>query len=83
MKININKSVISKSIDKIEMILNVETGIYHELNESGSYVWSIIKNNNFTKDELTEKISSIYKDDVIDINDFIDDLKESKLIEFL
>lgn len=83
MKININKSVISKSIDKIEMILNVETGIYHELNESGSCVWSIIKNNNFTKDELTEKISSIYKDGVIDINDFIDDLKESKLIEFL
>ena len=83
MKISINKSVISKSIDKIEMILNVETGIYHELNESGSMVWSIIKNNNFTKDELTEKLSSIYKDDVIDINDFIDDLKESKLIEFL
>jgi len=83
MKISINKSVISKSIDKIEMILNVETGIYHELNESGSMVWSIIKNNNFTKDELTEKLSSIYKDDVIDVNDFIDDLKESKLIEFL
>ena len=83
MKISINKSVISKSIDKIEMILNVQTGIYHELNESGSLVWLIIKNNSFTKDELVEKISSIYEDDEININDFIDDLKESKLIEFL
>ena len=83
MKIHINKSVISKTIDNTEMILNVETGIYHELNESGSLVWSIIKNNNFSKEELTKKLSLLYKDDLIDINEFLDDLIKSKLIEFL
>ena len=83
MKININKSVVSKLIDKTEMILNVETGTYHELNESGSLVWSIIKNNNFSKEELTQKLNQLYEDDLIDINEFLDDLKKSKLIEFL
>ena len=83
MKININKSVVSKLIDKTEMILNVETGAYHELNESGSLVWAMIKNNNFSKEELTQKLELLYKDDLIDINDFLDDLRKSKLIEFL
>lgn len=83
MKININKSVVSKLIDKTEMILNVETGTYHELNESGSLVWAMIKNNNFSKEELTQKLELLYKDDLIDINDFLDDLRKSKLIEFL
>ena len=83
MKIHINKSVISKTIDNTEMILNVETGIYHELNESGSLVWSIIKDNNFSKEELTEKLNLLYKDDLIDINEFLDDLRKSELIEFL
>lgn len=83
MKININKSVVSKTIDKTEMILNVETGIYHELNESGSLVWSILKNNNFSKEELVEELNLLYKDDSIDIDEFFDDLKKSKLIEFI
>lgn len=83
MKININKSVVSKTIDKIEMILNVETGIYHELNESGSLVWSILKNNNFSKEELVEELNLLYKDDSIDIDEFFDDLKKFKLIEFI
>ena len=82
MKININKSVVSKTIDKTEMILNVETGIYHELNESGSLVWSILKNNNFSKEELVEELNLLYKDDSIDIDEFFDDLKKFKLIEF-
>tara|TARA_B100000575_G_C22927679_1_gene537764 strand:- start:190 stop:441 length:252 start_codon:yes stop_codon:yes gene_type:complete len=83
MKICINESVISKTIDETEMILNVETGIYHELNETGSLVWSIIKNDSLSKDELIKKLSLLYKDDLIDINEFLDDLKKSKLIEFL
>lgn len=83
MKININKSVVSKTIDKTEMILNVETGIYHELNESGSLVWSILKNNNFSKEELVEELNLLYKDDSIDIDEFFDDLKKFKLIEFI
>ena len=83
MKIHINKSVISKSIDDTEMILNIETGTYHELNESGSLVWSIIKDNNFTKEEITKKLNLLYKDDLIDIDEFLDDLRKSKLIEFV
>lgn len=83
MKIHINKSVISKPIDDTEMILNVETGTYHELNESGSLVWSIIKDNNFSKEEITKKLNQLYKDDLIDIDEFLDDLRKSKLIEFL
>jgi hypothetical protein len=83
MKIHINKSVISKSIDDTEMILSVETGTYYELNESGSLVWSILKNNNFSKDELIEELNLLYKDESIDINEFLDDLKKSKLIEFI
>lgn len=83
MKIKINKSVISKSIDDVEMLLNVETGLYHELNESGSLIWSIIKNNNASKDELIEKLNSLYPNEVIDIDDFLDELQKSNLIEFL
>ena len=83
MKIHINKSVVSKSINDKEMILNVETGTYHELNESGTLVWSIIKNNIFSKEELINKLSLLYQDDLIDINEFLDDLSKSKLIEFL
>ena len=83
MKIHINKSVISKSIDDTEMILNIETGTYHELNESGSLVWSIIKDNNCSKEEITKKLNQLYKDDLIDIDEFLDDLRKSKLIEFV
>ena len=83
MKIHIKKSVISKSIGDTEMILNVETGTYHELNESGSLVWSIIKNNSCSKEELTKKLNLLYKDDLIDINEFLDDLRISKLIEYI
>lgn len=87
MKICINKSVISKSIDGKEVILHVETGVYHELNESGSLIWSLIKNNIFSKDELVAKLKLRYENDLIDINlddlnEFLDDLNESKLIEF-
>jgi hypothetical protein len=46
-------------------------------------VWSIIKDNNFSKEELTEKLNLLYKDDLIDINEFLDDLRKSELIEFL
>ena len=82
MKININKSVVSMLIDKTEMILNVETGIYHELNEPGSLIWSFLKNNSLSKDELIEKLSLLFRDDLIDIDEFLDDLEKSKLIEF-
>ena len=83
MKISINKSVISKLIDEKEIILNVETGTYHELNESASLIWSLIKNNNFSKDELVEKLNHLYEDDLIEVNEFLDDLERSKLINFL
>lgn len=82
MKIHINKSVVSKLIEEKEMILNVETGTYHELNESGTMVWSIIKKNSFSKEELIEKLSQLYKDDLIDIDEFLEDLNKSQLIEF-
>lgn len=83
MKIHINKSIISKSIDETEMILNIETGTYHELNESGTLIWSIIKNNSFSKEELIKELNLIYQDDLIDVDEFLDDLQKSKLIEFL
>ena len=50
-KFIINSSCISTSIEERSVILNIENGIYYELNHTASFIWNCLK-----QDYIFEKI---------------------------
>ena len=50
-KFIINSSCISTSIEDRSVILNIENGIYYELNHTASFIWNCLK-----QDYIFEKI---------------------------
>ena len=42
-KFIINSSCISTSIEEKSVILNIENGIYYELNHTASFIWNCLK----------------------------------------
>lgn len=42
-KFIINSSCISTSIEEKSVILNIESGIYYELNHTASFIWNCLK----------------------------------------
>jgi hypothetical protein len=50
-KFIINSSCISTSIEEKSVILNIENGIYYELNHTASFIWNCLK-----QDYIFEKI---------------------------
>lgn len=81
-KIYISENSSSEMLDDELIILDLESGLYHSLNEIGSFIWEEIKNKNPSYDDLKKSISRKYIGENIieDLNKFLEELKEKKLI---
>ena len=81
-KLYISENSSSEMLDDELIILDLESGLYHSLNEIGSFIWEEIKNKNPSCDDLKKLISQKYFGENIieDLSKFLEELKEKKLI---
>ena len=81
-KLYISENCVSEKLDDELIILDLESGLYHSLNEIGSIVWEEIKDKSPSYDNLIKSISQKYVGENIskDSELFIEKLKEKKLI---
>ena len=81
-KIKIMRDCVSETLDNTTIILNLESGFYHELNQTGTIIWSMIKDKKITRSELLKKLYSCYKDKNIeeDVDKFIENLVAKGII---
>ena len=81
-KLYISENCVSEKLDDELIILDLESGLYHSLNEIGSIVWEEIKDKSPSYDNLIKSISKKYVGENIskDSELFIEKLKEKKLI---
>ena len=81
-KLYISENSSSEMLDDELIILDLESGLYHSLNEIGSFIWEEIKNTNPSCDDLKKSISQKYTGENIieDLSKFLEELKEKKLI---
>ena len=81
-KLYVSTNCVSEKLDDELFILDLESGLYHSLNETGSDIWKEIKETNPTYDNLKESISQKYIGSNIlkDFDLFLEELKEKKLI---
>lgn len=79
----VNESCISETLNNQVIILNIDSGEYHELNPSGSKIWEEIKATNPSRDQLISAISKRNPQAASlasDLSLFIDNLLKRKLI---
>ena len=81
-KLQISENCVSEKLDDELIILDLESGLYHSLNEVGSVIWEEIKDKNLSYDDLVESLSKKYIGENIskDSDLFLEELKEKKLI---
>ena len=81
-KLHISENCVSEKLDDELIILDLESGLYHSLNEIGSNIWEEIKDGNPTYNNLIKSISQKYigKNISKDSEIFLEKLKEKKLI---
>lgn len=80
--------VVYDEVEGVPKLFNPETGMFHELNETGAHIIDALGENWKTLDEIVEEISQIYDADEslrsqikIDVRMFLDDLMRRQLIE--
>ena len=61
MKIKINESCSYEVLNNSIVILQADTGKYLEIDLYGKRIFELILNNDYSKNELIEKLKSIYK----------------------
>tara|TARA_B100001248_G_C27024754_1_gene293651 strand:+ start:25 stop:291 length:267 start_codon:yes stop_codon:yes gene_type:complete len=81
-KLHISENCVSEKLDDELIILDLESGLYHSLNEIGSVIWEEIKDKNLSYNDLIKSISQKYIGENIskDSELFLEKLIESKLI---
>ena len=67
-RFKINESIISSSIGDKLILLNINTGKYIEISDSGEYIWHLLENSETSQyNKILSKISSNYNGDIKDI----------------
>lgn len=81
-KLQISENCVSEKLDDEVIILDLESGLYHSLNEIGSVIWEEIKDKNPSYNDLIKSLSKKYIGENIskDSDLFLEELKEKKLI---
>ena len=83
MKFIKNQNVISENLSEKTFILNNETGVYIELNETASELWNSFKNESNSDDLLNYLTKEFEIDENIaktDVDEFVQDCISSKLL---
>ena len=78
-----NENCFVEDFNEVQIILQSETGKYHELNSIASDIFKIICKKPLTLDDLKLKLTEIYGDsfDQDELNNFIHDLKNRYIID--
>lgn len=67
-RFKINESIISSSIGDKLILLNINTGKYIEISDSGEYIWHLLENSETSQyNKILSNISSNYNGDIKDI----------------
>ena len=86
MKYRVNSGLATwRVLDGEAVIINNETSYYYSLNKTGTYVWSMLVDNEMSVDEIVDNVSSKYElnGEKIrgDITAILDNLYKEKLVE--
>ncbi len=81
-KLSISEKCVAEKLDKNLIILNIETGEYHELNVFGTFIWEKIEENNPSRAQLVRIINSELKTKKVDLdlNSFLQSLLDRQLL---
>jgi len=81
-KLYISENCVSEKLENELIILDLGSGLYHSLNETGSIIWQEIENKNPSCEDLKTIISQQFhgKDITNDCDSFVDELTRKKLI---
>ena len=81
-KLYISENCVSEKLEDELIILDLESGLYHSLNEIGSIIWEEIKNKNPSYKNLIKSISQKYIGENVskDSELFLEKLRKKKLI---
>ncbi len=86
MKYRVNSDLATwRVLDGEAVIINNETSYYYRLNKTGTYIWSLLIDDEMSLDEIVENVSSEYgldreeiREDIIAI---LDNLYKEELVE--
>jgi hypothetical protein len=86
MKYSVNRERATwRVLDGEAVIINNETSFYYSLNKTGTYIWTLLLENEMTLEEIVEKVSARYQEKeeeiVEDIKSILDNLSGEQLIE--
>ena len=80
--IEIYPHCVSEQVDSQAIILNIETGMYYELNQIGTVIWNEIKAKKIKKSTLIARLHKKFdrKDLAGDISEFLESMLEKQVI---
>lgn len=86
MKYRVNSDIATwRVLDGEAVIINNETSYYYSLNKTGTYIWSLLIDDDMSVDEIVENVSSEYELDEEeirgDITAILENLYKEKLVE--
>ena len=82
-KFIINSSCISTSIEEKSVILNIENGIYYELNYTASFIWNCLKQDYIFEKILTELTNKFNIDEESIMNSLQNTLNQCIDLDFI
>ena len=82
-KFIINSSCISTSIEEKSVILNIENGIYYELNHTASFIWNCLKQDYIFEKILTELTNKFNIDEESIMNSLQNTLNQCIDLDFI
>ena len=88
LRYRLKDDVVYDEVEGVPKLFNPETGMFHELNETGAQIINTLTGQWKTLDEIADKISQIYEADEslrgaikADVQKFLDDLLRRRLID--
>ena len=81
-EIKISENCVSETLEDATIILNIDTGTYHELNTTGTLIWNEILNNNLLFSTIVAKLKRKFVKGEIesDVREFLQELLKKKII---
>ena len=81
-EIKISENCVSETLEDATIILNIDTGTYHELNTTGTLIWNEIQNNDLLFSTLVAKLKRKFGKGEIesDVREFLQELSKKKIL---
>jgi PqqD family protein of HPr-rel-A system len=78
------KQVTFRVLDEGAVVVNCQSGYYHTLNATGTFLWELLDERDMTLEELTAALAHAYEQDersvVADVKQHLDELRREDLV---